>query len=71
MFEITVMIGIVVGLSQIGKTIGLQTKYVPLLNLTLGLVLGVLFWAEISKQMYFKESLSDCQQVDYLTTQKL
>ncbi|RWS41481.1 holin [Bacillus mycoides] len=43
MFEITVMIGIVVGLSQIGKTIGLQTKYVPLLNVTLGIVLGVLF----------------------------
>ncbi|MGW6151474.1 holin, partial [Bacillus mycoides] len=41
--EITVMIGIVVGLSQIAKTIGLQTKYVPLLNLTLGILLGVLF----------------------------
>lgn len=37
------MIGIVVGLSQMAKTIGLQTKYVPLLNLTLGIVLGVLF----------------------------
>ncbi|EJQ55109.1 hypothetical protein [Bacillus mycoides] len=43
MFEITVMIGIVIGFSQIVKTIGLQTKYVPLLNLTLGIVLGVLF----------------------------
>jgi len=43
MFEITVMIGIIVGLSQIGKIIGLQTKYVPLLNVTLGIVLGVLF----------------------------
>ncbi|MFP3415198.1 holin [Bacillus sp. SIMBA_074] len=43
MIEITVMIGIAVGLSQIAKTIGLQTKYVPLLNLTLGIVLGVLF----------------------------
>ncbi|NKW95811.1 holin [Bacillus toyonensis] len=43
MFEITVMIGIVVGLSQVAKTIGLQTKYVPLLNVTLGIVLGVLF----------------------------
>ncbi|PEL21741.1 holin, partial [Bacillus toyonensis] len=39
----TVMIGIIVGLSQIVKTIGLQTKYVPLLNVTLGIVLGVLF----------------------------
>ncbi|MED0945412.1 holin [Bacillus mycoides] len=43
MFAITVIIGIVVGLSQIVKTIGLQTKYVPLLNVTLGIVLGVLF----------------------------
>ncbi|QWS00223.1 holin [Bacillus cereus] len=43
MLEISVIIAVVVGLSQIGKTIGLQTKYVPLLNLTLGIVLGVLF----------------------------
>ena len=43
MVSLAVIIGIVVGLSQIGKTIGLQTKYVPLLNLTLGIVLGVLF----------------------------
>ncbi|MGH0667121.1 holin [Bacillus paranthracis] len=43
MVSLVVMIGIVVGLSQIVKTIGLQTKYVPLLNLTLGIVLGVLF----------------------------
>ncbi|MGW6150779.1 holin [Bacillus mycoides] len=43
MVSLAVMIGIVVGLSQIAKTIGLQTKYVPLLNLTLGIVLGVLF----------------------------
>ncbi|MCU5179296.1 holin [Bacillus toyonensis] len=43
MVSLAVMIGIVVGLSQIGKTIGLQTKYVPLLNVTLGIVLGVLF----------------------------
>ncbi|CAM4057617.1 holin [Bacillus albus] len=43
MVSLAVMIGIVVGLSQIVKTIGLQTKYVPLLNLTLGIVLGVLF----------------------------
>lgn len=38
MFEITVMIGIIFGQSQIAKTIGLQTKYVPLLNKTLGIV---------------------------------
>ncbi|HDR7847481.1 TPA: holin [Bacillus toyonensis] len=43
MVSLAVMIGVVVGLSQIAKTIGLQTKYVPLLNLTLGIVLGVLF----------------------------
>ncbi|MES5847924.1 MULTISPECIES: holin [unclassified Bacillus cereus group] len=43
MVSIAVIIGVVVGLSQIVKIIGLQTKYVPLLNLTLGIVLGVLF----------------------------
>ncbi|MEK4779144.1 holin [Bacillus sp. FSL L8-0199] len=43
MVSVAVIIGVVVGLSQIVKTIGLQTKYVPLLNLTLGIVLGVLF----------------------------
>ncbi|HDR4480130.1 holin [Bacillus thuringiensis] len=43
MYTYQPLIGIIVGLSQIGKTIGLQTKYVPLLNLTLGIVLGVLF----------------------------
>lgn len=43
MVSLAIMIGIVVGLSQIVKTIGLQTKYIPLLNLTLGIVLGVLF----------------------------
>ncbi|MDA1680409.1 holin [Bacillus cereus group sp. TH152-1LC] len=43
MVSLAVMIGIVVGLSQIVKIIGLQTKYIPLLNLTLGILLGVLF----------------------------
>ncbi|MDZ5606863.1 holin [Bacillus pseudomycoides] len=43
MISLAVMIGIVIGLSQIAKTIGLQTKYIPLLNLTLGIALGVLF----------------------------
>ncbi|HEF5706456.1 TPA: holin [Bacillus cereus] len=43
MVSVAVIIGVVVGLSQIVKTIGVQTKYVPLLNLTLGIVLGVLF----------------------------
>lgn len=44
MVSLAVMIGIVVGHSQIVKTIGLPTKYIPLLNLTLGIVLGVLFF---------------------------
>ncbi|MED0939930.1 holin [Bacillus mobilis] len=46
MIEITAMIGVVVGLSQIAKTNGLQTKYIPILNLTLGIVLGVLFLSQ-------------------------
>ncbi|EJQ54853.1 hypothetical protein IEI_01322 [Bacillus wiedmannii] len=54
MFEITVMIGIVVGLSQVAKTIGLQTKYVPLLNLTLGITLGVLFLSQDIKTNIFQ-----------------
>ncbi|PEE81752.1 holin [Bacillus toyonensis] len=53
MVSLAVMIGIVVGLSQIVKTIGLQTKYVPLLNLTLGIVLGVLFLdGDIKKNVF-------------------
>ncbi|MED2926284.1 holin, partial [Bacillus thuringiensis] len=35
MIEITAMIGVVVGTSQIAKITGLQTKYIPLFNLTL------------------------------------
>ncbi|PEB21789.1 holin [Bacillus toyonensis] len=54
MVSLAVMIGIVVGLSQIVKTIGLQTKYVPLLNLTLGIVLGVLFLEEGIKTNVFQ-----------------
>ncbi|KEK23511.1 hypothetical protein [Bacillus gaemokensis] len=54
MVEITVMIGIVVGLSQIAKTVGLQTKYIPLLNLTLGIVLGVLFLPQDLKMNVFQ-----------------
>lgn len=46
MIEITAMIGVVVGLSQIAKTNGLQTKYIPILNLTLGIMLGVLFLSQ-------------------------
>ncbi|WP_017154113.1 hypothetical protein [Bacillus bingmayongensis] len=54
MVEISVMIAVVVGLSQIAKTIGLQTKYIPLLNLTLGIVLGVLFLPQDLKMNVFQ-----------------
>lgn len=54
MLEISVMIAVVVGLSQISKTIGLQTKYIPLLNLTLGIVLGVLFLSQDIKTSVFQ-----------------
>ncbi|MEY8351682.1 holin [Bacillus cereus] len=54
MIEISVMIAVVVGLSQIAKTIGLQTKYIPLLNLTLGIVLGVLFLPQDLKMNVFQ-----------------
>ncbi|MFB6649341.1 holin [Bacillus toyonensis] len=54
MFEITVMIGVVVGLSQIAKTVGMQIKYVPLLNLTLGITLGVLFLSQDIKTNVFQ-----------------
>ncbi|HDR7782385.1 MULTISPECIES: hypothetical protein [Bacillus] len=54
MIEITVMIGVVVGLSQIAKTVGMQTKYVPLLNLTLGITLGVFFLSQDIKTNIFQ-----------------
>ena len=54
MIEITAMIGVVVGLSQIAKTIGLQTKYIPLFNLTLGIMLGVLFLSQDIKTNIFQ-----------------
>ncbi|PHE86018.1 holin [Bacillus pseudomycoides] len=54
MIEISIMIAVVVGLSQIAKTIGLQTKYIPLLNLTLGIVLGVLFLPQDLKMNVFQ-----------------
>ncbi|KFN08493.1 holin [Bacillus pseudomycoides] len=43
MVEVSVIIAVVVALSQVAKMLGLQTKYIPLLNLTLGILLGVLF----------------------------
>ncbi|PED08605.1 holin [Bacillus pseudomycoides] len=54
MIEISIMIAVVVGLSQIAKTIGLQTKYIPLLILTLGIVLGVLFFPQDLKMNVFQ-----------------
>ncbi|PFZ13152.1 holin [Bacillus pseudomycoides] len=54
MIEISIMIAVVVGLSQIAKTIGLQTKYIPWLILTLGIVLGVLFFPQDLKMNVFQ-----------------
>ena len=54
MIEITAMIGVVVGISQIAKTTGLQTKYIPLFNLTLGITLGVLFLSQDIKMNLFQ-----------------
>ncbi|PEA11743.1 holin [Bacillus thuringiensis] len=54
MIEITAMIGVVVGTSQIAKTTGLQTKYIPLFNLTLGITLGVLFLSQDIKMNLFQ-----------------
>ncbi|KAA0784630.1 MULTISPECIES: holin [Bacillus] len=54
MIEITAIIGVVVGLSQIAKTNGLQTKYIPILNLTLGIMLGVLFLSQDIKMNIFQ-----------------
>lgn len=41
--EMAAFIAIVVGLSQITKNIGLANKYIPLLNLLFGVVLGISF----------------------------
>ncbi|HDR8183750.1 TPA: holin [Bacillus thuringiensis] len=54
MIEITAIIGVVVGLSQIAKTNGLQTKYIPIFNLTLGIMLGVLFLSQDIKMNIFQ-----------------
>ncbi|KMN68853.1 holin [Bacillus cereus] len=54
MIEITAMIGVVVGISQIVKTTGLQTKYIPVFNLTLGITLGVLFLSQDTKMNIFQ-----------------
>ncbi|HDR7719154.1 holin (plasmid) [Bacillus albus] len=54
MIEITAIIGGVVGLSQIAKTNGLQKKYIPIFNLTLGIMLGVLFLSQDIKMNIFQ-----------------
>lgn len=54
MIEITAMVGAVIGLSQIAKTNGLQTKYIPIFNLTLGIILGVLFLSQDIKMNIFQ-----------------
>ncbi|MGQ7725234.1 MULTISPECIES: holin [unclassified Bacillus (in: firmicutes)] len=54
MIEITAMIGVVVGISQIAKTTGMQTKYIPVFNLTLGITLGVLFLSQDTKMNIFQ-----------------
>ncbi|HDX9652805.1 MULTISPECIES: hypothetical protein [Bacillus] len=54
MIEITAMIGVVVGLSQIVKINGLQTKYIPIFNLTLGIMLGVLLLSQDIKMNIFQ-----------------
>ena len=42
------------GISQIAKTTGLQTKYIPVFNLTLGITLGVLFLSQDTKMNIFQ-----------------
>ncbi|MED3126780.1 holin [Bacillus wiedmannii] len=54
MIEITAMIGVVVGLSQIAKTTGMQTKYIPFFNLALGITLGALFLSQDTKMNIFQ-----------------
>ncbi|MEC2914545.1 holin, partial [Bacillus cereus] len=53
MIEFTALIGVVVGISQIAKTTGLQTKYIPLFHLTLGIPRGVLCVSQDIKMNLF------------------
>ncbi|MFC5773681.1 holin [Ectobacillus antri] len=45
MFEqmVLYLIAVIIGLSQVVKGLGLQAKYIPLLNVALGVLLGVFF----------------------------
>lgn len=41
MVEIAVIIAVLIGLSEVAKKMGLPEKYVPLMNLVLGIVAGM------------------------------
>lgn len=40
MLELGIIIAVLIGVSQVAKKLGLPTKYVPLMNLLLGIVCG-------------------------------
>jgi hypothetical protein len=42
MLELGVVIAVLIGLGQIAKQLGLPTKYIPLMNLVLGVAVGLL-----------------------------
>jgi hypothetical protein len=50
MLELGVVIAVLIGLGQIAKQLGLPTKYIPLVNLILGIGIGLLggFGADIT-----------------------
>jgi hypothetical protein len=41
MIEIGVIIAVLVGLGQVAKQLGLPVKYIPLMNLVLGVIAGM------------------------------
>lgn len=41
MLELGIIIAILVGIAEVAKQIGLANKYVPIMNLLLGLIAGV------------------------------
>jgi Phage holin family Hol44, in holin superfamily V len=54
MFELNAMtailIAVLIGISQVAKELGLKTKYIPLLNLVLGIVLSAFFITDLAVQ---------------------
>jgi hypothetical protein len=42
MLELGVVIAVLIGLGQIAKQLGLPTKYIPVMNLVLGVAVGLL-----------------------------